>query len=187
MIYKPADTGDIEAVLALLRKYHSDMIAEGGRADGFVTTQLNRELAAELIEKERGLFIARDGEALAGFCMSASWEYCSKWPMFQKMIEDLGSISFSGETLSVENSYQYGPICIEKEYRGKGVLQGLFGYALGQMESRYPYMVTFVNTANPRSVRAHQDKLKLTKVKEFSFNGNSYIELACKTSKPGGA
>ncbi len=183
MEYRLAAGNDIPGVLSLHRKYHIDTIAESDKADGFVTTLLNRELLLELI-KENGLVVAVEDNLIIGFVMSASWEYCSKWPMFQHMIKDLESLRYQGHTLTVENSYQYGPVCIDKKFRGKGVLEGLFEFARLVMEEQYPFLVTFVNVKNPRSVKAHIDKLKMEKLKEFEYNNKKYIELVYDTSRP---
>lgn len=183
MIYKLATKNEIEEILSLHKKYHVQTIAEEDKEDGFVTTQLDEDLLTELIEQERGLFVAIKDNKIIGYAMSASWDYCSKWPMFRYMMSKLGEIEFLGQRLTTENSYQYGPICIEKDFRGTGVLEGLFDFARKEMQKRYPILVTFVNMKNPRSVKAHLDKLKLHNVKEFEYNGNSYIELVYDTSK----
>ncbi len=183
MEYRAAIVEDIEKVLALHRNYHIDTVSDEDRADGFVTTQFTAELLRDLIERERGLFVALDGERVIAYVMAASWEYCSRWPLFQYMIERLGEVEFLGEELTVGNSYQYGPICIDREYRGTGVLEKIFDLARREMNRRYPILVTFINKKNPRSARAHE-KLGLSVAEEFEFNGNSYYELVYDTAKP---
>ena len=103
--------------------------------------------------------------------------------MFAFMIEHLGELQYLGETLSVDNSYQYGPICIDKSVRGSGVLEKIFDFARENMAKRYPILVTFINKINPRSYEAHTRKLGLEVIKEFSFNNNDYYELVYDTSK----
>jgi len=184
MKYLLASKEDIPKVLSLHRKYHIDSISETDKADGFVTTLLDEKLLSELIDKEHGLVIAKDNDSVVGFVMSASWEYCSKWPMFQYLISKLGDIEYKGQKLTTENSYQYGPICIEKKYRGTGVLEGLFEFARKEMQKKYPILVTFVSPKNPRSVKAHVEKLKLENILEFKYNNKSYIELVYDTTMP---
>ena len=76
------------------------------------------------------------------------------------MIEHLEEFKLNGETLTVENSYQYGPVCIDKKYRGTGIFEKLFNFSLKSMAERFPYMVTFINQVNPRSYAAHTKKAK---------------------------
>ena len=182
MEIKIACRDDVDGVLKLQFKYHVDSINKEDRKDGFVTTSFTKEQLTELVEKEKGLFIAlKNGEIIA-YLMAASWEYWSEWPMFKFMIKDLGKLNYLGNVLSVKNSYQYGPICIDKSFRGTGLLERLFNFSRAEMSKKYPVLVTFVNKNNPRSVEAHIRKLGLTIIHEFDFNNNSYYELACSTS-----
>jgi hypothetical protein len=178
---KNADLSEIDAVLDLHYRYQIDSIAEEDKADGFVTTPFTKEQLAELINRENGLFIAKKDNEVIAYVMAASWNYWSVWPMFAFMIQELPSLKYRGEILSVDNSYQYGPICIDKSVRGTGVLEAIFEYAKGEMSKRFPILVTFVNKTNERSYQAHKRKLGLDVIQDFIFNGNNYYEMACLT------
>jgi len=184
MHYKIAELSDIDATLKLHAKYQVDTIAEEDKKDGFVTTAFTKEELTQLIEQEQGLFIVKEGDEVLAYVMAASWQFWSKWAMFQHMIKELPKLEYLGQTLSVDNSYQYGPICIDKSVRGTEVLKEIFNFSLGHMVKRYPILVTFVNKINPRSYQAHKRKLGLEVIQEFEFNGNRYWEFACDTSKP---
>ena len=183
MQFKIADLSDIEATLKLHAKYQIDGIAKEDKKDGFVTTAFTKEELTQLIREEQGLFIVKDAEVVLGYVMAASWEFWSQWAMFEFMIEELPQLEYLGETLSTENSYQYGPVCIDKSMRGSGVLEFLFDFAREEMAKRYPILVTFINKNNPRSYEAHKRKLGLTVIQEFKYNGNEYWELVYDTSK----
>jgi hypothetical protein len=184
MEYKIATPDDIENVLALHYRYQIDSIAEDDKKDGFVTTPFTAEQLSALIEQEQGLFIAVDGDEVVAYVMAASWQFWSRWPMFAYMIEGLEELEYLGQKLSIENSYQYGPICIDKRYRGSGVLEGIFEFARSQMQPRFPILVTFINKINPRSYEAHTRKLGLEVIAEFGYNNNRYYELVYDTAKP---
>ncbi len=183
MIYRNATLEDIPAVSNLQQQYHVSTIREEDKADGFVTTLFKEEQFKELIQKENGLAIACDGDKVVAYAMAASWEYWSEWPLFQHMIKDLPNVNYLGQVLSLENSYQYGPICIHKDYRGTEVLKNLFEFSRIQMHKRYPILITFINQINPRSYNAHTKKLGLEVIKTFEFNNNQYYELGYDTSK----
>jgi len=184
MEYKIAQLTDIEATLKLHAKYQVDSIAEEDKKDGFVTTAFTKEELTDLITQEQGLFIAKEGEEVLAYVMAASWQFWSRWPMFQHMIKDLPNLEYLGQTLSTDNSYQYGPICIDKSLRGTTLLKNMFNFSLSVMHTRYPILVTFVNKVNPRSYQAHKRKLGLTPIQEFEFNSNEYWEFVYDTSKP---
>jgi len=182
MKFKIAQLDDIESILKLHSRYQVDSIEQEDKKDGFVTTAFTYEQLSNLITQEQGLFIAIENDEVVGYVMSASWEFWSAWPMFVQMIKDLDSVEYLGQKLTTKNSYQYGPVCIDKKYRGSGLLEKLFDFAREHMSKKYPILVTFINKINPRSYVAHTKKLGLTVIKEFEFNNNNYYELVYDTS-----
>ena len=183
MQLKIAQLSDIDEVLQLHYKYQINSINEEDKKDGFITTPFTKEELTKLINEEQGLFIVRIEDKVIAYVMCASWKFWSVWPMFAHMIKDLPNLQYLGQTLSVDNSYQYGPICVDKSVRGSGVLEELFDFARDQMSKRFPILVTFVNKINPRSYEAHIRKLKLEVIQEFEYNNNQYYELVYDTSK----
>ncbi|MEN1761107.1 GNAT family acetyltransferase [Anoxynatronum sibiricum] len=183
MIYRNAAVEDIPGISALQQLYHVSTISDADKPDGFVTTLFTEEQFRGLIETENGLAIACDGDQVVGYAMAASWDYWSAWPLFQHMIQDLPETEYMGRILSVENSYQYGPICIHKDYRGTEVLPNLYEFSRTQMHKRFPILITFISQTNARSLKAHTEKLGLEIIKTFTFNQNQYYELGYNTSK----
>ena len=180
MIYRNATLADIPKIAELQSIYHVSTISLEDKPDGFVTTLFTEQQFQDIIVKELGLAIAcddEDGNTIVAYVMAASWEYWSAWPLFQHMIQDLPNTTYMGRTLSTENSYQYGPICIHKKYRGTDVLPNLFEFSRSQMQPRFPILITFINHINPRSYEAHTRKLGLDVIKSFTFNNNQYYEL----------
>lgn len=183
MIYRNAVFEDIGAIRELQQKYHIATIGQQDKPDGFVTTLFTEEQFKDLIEKEDGITLAYDGGKLAAYAMAASWDYWAEWPLFQYMINDLPNTEYKGTVLSLTNSYQYGPICIDRDYRGSEVLPKVFDFSRRQMSQRYSILITFINHLNPRSYHAHTQKLGLDVIKSFKFNNNTYYELGYDTSK----
>jgi len=183
MQLKNAELSEIDDVLKLHYRYQVDSIAAEDKADGFVTTPFTKEQMADLINKENGLFIAKKDDVVVAYVMAASWNFWSVWPMFAFMINALPNLEYRGKKLSIENSYQYGPICIDKSVRGTGLLEAIFEFSKNKMSKKFPILVTFVNKTNERSYQAHKRKLGLDVIQEFEFNGNNYYEMACLTNE----
>lgn len=181
--FRYATPNDINQVLELHSRYQIDSISDADKKDGFITTAFNEEQLAELIEREQGLFVAFKGDSIVAYAMAASWAYWSRWPMFAHMIKDLPNLEYKGHFLSAENSYQYGPVCVDKTMRGQGVFEGIFNFARQEMKKRYPVLVTFINKINTRSFAAHTQKVGLDIIQEFEYNNNQYYELACLTNE----
>lgn len=179
---KVATLDDIEETLHLHYKYQIDTISDEDKSDGFITTAFSKEHLANLITQESGLFLALVDGKIVAYAMAASWQFWSQWPMFRYMMENLDDSSYQNLTITEKNSYQYGPVCVDKSVRGNGVFEHIFNFSLAQMSQRYPLMVTFINKINPRSFQAHTRKTALQVIKDFEFNSNHYYKLACETS-----
>lgn len=70
----------------------------------------------------------------------------------------------------VKNNWFYGPVCINKEYRGKDILKTLYDKVCA-LNTGKP--VAFINTKNLRSLAAHQ-KLDMSVVANFIFDEIEY-------------
>jgi len=184
--YRHATLDDIDAILALHARYQVDTISEADKKDGFITTAFNHQQLSDIIQHENGLFVALIDQRIVAYAMAASWQFWSQWPMFAHMVKGLPDLTYKGHSLSTENSYQYGPMCVDKSVRGSGVFEGLFYFALEKMSAKYSVLVTFINQINPRSFAAHTQKVQLDVLQEFEYNNNHYYELACLTSVANG-
>lgn len=183
MIIAQAGMDDYDGILSLHRTYHTDFISPEDRPGGFITTNFTRSQLEELIAVHKGVTIAKDGQGkVVAYATAAPWDFWSQWPLFAYMIDQLAKYSLNGRTLSVQNSYQYGPACVDKAVRGTGVFEQIFYASLSSMKERYPIMATFINQINHRSYAAHTRKVPLTQVGAFQFNQNDYYLMACPTS-----
>lgn len=180
MIIKQASLQDIPSVLNLLKANHADYVSD--KSKGFVTTNITKEQMISLIQDEDGVTIAKDEKKVIAFALAASWKYWSDWPFFSHMIEELPKFNFNGKSLTTENSYQYGPVCVDERYRRKGIFEKVFFSSLANMKNRYPLMATFVNQINPISYKAHTKGVGMKELGNFDYNNNHYYLLACPTS-----
>jgi hypothetical protein len=98
-----------------------------------VITEFSVEQLSSLINDEQGIFIAINDDKVVAYVMAGSWQYWSQWPLFQYMIEELHNLEYLGQKLTVDNSYQYGPVCIDKSLRESGLLEGIFDFAREHM------------------------------------------------------
>jgi Acetyltransferase (GNAT) family len=175
IITQIAKLSDISSFFELQAKYLVTNLTEEQKKDGFVTTPFTVEQLTEIIENE-GLFLAKIEEKVIGYAFAGSWAYFSQWKIIEQMGEML-PLSFNNQEITLGNSFQYGPICIDMEYRGTGLMNQLFDFMRQNMVKKYPISVTFINKINERSRKAHVEKLGWKIVKDFQFNGNTYYFL----------
>ncbi len=180
VISRLAERPDFEGIFALQEKYHISRISPEAIGGGFVTTFLTEQNLLDASAND-GLFIAVEEEKVVGYVLAFSWAYARQWPFFDFMTTTFDELSLDGITVTTENSYQYGPVCIDEAYRGGKVLLQLFEFQRELMRGSYLLGVTFINRVNVRSMEAHTRKLGWTVIGGFEFNGNEYVSLAYRT------
>ena len=182
MTIKQATAEDIEAIQQLQEKYHVSNLTEAEKqSKGFVTMKVTHEQFTHLTSKG-GVFIAvADSGALAAYALTSDWAYYNQWAIIQQMATLLSAFSLKNSAITTENSFQYGPVCIDEAFRSQGILGQLFTAIEAVYAPHYAFAITFINKQNERSLAAHEKKTPLSIVGEFSFNDNQYWALASKT------
>ena len=173
-----ATTSDIEGILSLQEKNLFSKLNEEERKNGFVTTPFTISQIEEIL-KQNGLFVAlNEQNNIVSYVFAGSWKYFEQWEIFNFMVSRFPQLSFHGQPITTENSFQYGPICIDKNYRGQGIINLIFEEMRLELLKKYPISVTFINKVNVISEKAHTKKLGWEIIDEFQFNNNTYIGLA---------
>ena len=73
----------------------------------------------------------------------------------EKAIRQFSPIRYKGRPLLDHRVYFMGQICVDPDYRGKGVFRLLYEFHRQQFYPQYEMLATEVSTSNPRSLRAH--------------------------------
>jgi hypothetical protein len=172
---------DFEGILDLqLRNLYAN-IAATALAGGFVTTPFTPDLLRQLLSQS-GVFVAEDDGKIIGYLLAGDWEFFSQWEIFRLMMARLPELNFQGREISVDRSFQYGPVCIDVNLRGSHIFPELYALMRSSFAPKFPIGITFINKINERSFAAHTRKLDLEIIDEFEFNGNSFYTLAFLTT-----
>jgi hypothetical protein len=181
MITRIATESDIEGILRLQTLNLVTHLPPEQHAGGFVTTPFTVEQIQELLA-QTGAFVAEKEGEIVGYLFAGTWAFYARWPIFPLMVSRFAQISFRGKQLTTSNTFQYGPICIERGLRGSGLFVQLFETMRSSFAPQYPIGYTFINKANQRSLAAHTRKLNLEIIDEFEFNGNAFYGLGFLTN-----
>ena len=179
---KVASMENIAGVLALQDKYLLSNTPLAARAGGFVTTPFS-ESQIEIVVNLGELFIAQRGEKTVGYAFAGAWDFWAQWAIFPFMETRLPHLSFENTRLTRQNTFQYGPVCIDESERGTGLFPQLFEKMRLEMQPKYEIGITFINQINRRSFDAHTKKLGMNVIDRFHFNQNNYYGLAFLTNK----
>jgi len=128
--------------------------------------------------KDLGTTLATsDGEVLAFLCASRN-EFDLGSPVIAKMLATYDLVMFDGQPLKSYRSYIYGPVCIRRDYRRRGLLRGLYEAQKQDLAGQADVGVAFVSRSNPHSLDAHIAGLGMTEVGDFELMDNVYVILA---------
>jgi hypothetical protein len=171
---------DISGILDLQAQNLYVNLAPTELGDGFVTTPFTPELLQQLLH-QTGVFVADREDKIVAYLLAGDWEFFSQWEIFIVMLDRLPHLKFKGRSMPVEQSFQYGPICLDRSVRGTTVFPDIFAYMRSSFAPKFPIGITFINKLNQRSFAAHTRKLDLEIIDEFELNNNSFYTLAFDT------
>jgi hypothetical protein len=175
--YRRARPEHYSAILRLNSAYYIANLAVEERREGFLSAQFTLEQTATISE-DLGTTVALVNDQVAGFLCAIRKEFDHGSPVVAKMIESYDRMQFAGKPLSEYNSYIYGPVCIDRTYRSKGLLRGMYEAQKNALAGRFAVGVALVSRNNPHSLRAHVSGLGMIEVGDFEVKGNVYSTVA---------
>ncbi|WP_321968419.1 GNAT family N-acetyltransferase [Burkholderia cepacia] len=128
---------------------------------GSLSAALPRDQVAAMLH-ELPLIIARRGHRVVGFLMTASRAMSVDVPIVRAMLT-----AYQGDP----DAYIYGPICVDKEERGKRLAQSMFA-KLRLLEAGREGIL-FIRRDNYASLRAHTN-MGMREVARFIFDGADF-------------
>jgi hypothetical protein len=175
--FRRAQPEDYPAILKLQAANYLGNLAEAERQDGFLSAEFTRDQVVEM-SQDLGIMVAIDSGTLAGYLCAFRNDFSHGSPVLSKMFESYRRIRFDGKPLDSYSSYVYGPVCIGRDYRRRGLLRGLYEAQKGDLAGLFEVGVAFVSRNNPHSLNAHIAGLGMTEAGEFELKGNTYVILS---------
>jgi hypothetical protein len=158
-----AEPPDVESISALLT-------ANAGERGGMLLGQWPPDVIERRISNGQLIVIATDDEGgLLGALLTSEKEF-DEAPPVQAMLK-----AWPGQA----DAYIYGPVCISREARGRGVLEALHAKLREARAGREA--ILFIREDNPRSLKAHL-RLGMREVARYDLKGERFIVLS---DKPG--
>ena len=127
---------------------------EEARSQGFVTVQHDFELL-KLMNQPFPHIIAKDGEKVIGYTLVMLRSFADKIPVLFSMFEMINQTTFKGKSVNDSTYFTMGQVCIDKDYRGKGLFKNLYKAMKHHYIGDFQYLITEVSARNPRSLKAH--------------------------------
>jgi predicted GNAT superfamily acetyltransferase len=175
--YRRALPRDYPAIMRLNAANFIANLSEDERADGFLSALFTLEQTAAMAE-DLGTTVALVDGTLGGFLCAFRNDFDHGSPVVAKMIESYDRFRFDGKVLSSYNSYAYGPVCIDRAFRRKGLLRGLYEAQKKELAGKFEVGVALIARDNRHSLQAHVAGLGMAEVGDFEVNGNIFATVA---------
>jgi GNAT superfamily N-acetyltransferase len=147
---------ELLGVLDLQEKnYKTQLTMQEMVEEGFLSLTHELSELKEISGKYRHV-IAKDNARVIGYALVMLKEFKDKVPVLLPMFDELDKLKYHDKLIPDISYFLMGQICIDKEYRGKGIFKGLYRKLKDEMVNKFEMVITEVATRNLRSVNAHQ-------------------------------
>ena len=146
----------LEGILALQRRNHLHAVPTDVQAnEGFVFVEHTLLLLARMVAASPQAIALADGHVV-GYCLSLPLSLSADVPTLAPMFEQFGRCSYRGRPLAAHRFVVGGQVCVDRDFRGKGLLARLYGQLRESLSGDCDLCVTEIATRNRVSVRAHE-------------------------------
>ncbi len=177
MDFRRATSEDFSDILKLQATNFIGNLSTEDPTDGFLSAEFTCQQLEE-IANDVALLVASEKDRILCYLCACSCDYYKQFPLLATMIRSFDSILYLGKPLRSYNIFIYGPVCIDKSHRGRGLLRGLYEALLGELSGKYEVGAAFISKDNPHSLAAHVNGLGMASPGGFEFRGRHYDILA---------
>jgi acetyltransferase (GNAT) family protein len=168
---------DMDGILQLQAASFIGNLSAEDREDGFLSMEFTLQ-QFDSMARDCALIVAVEHDQVVGYLCSASVDYCGQFPLLAALLQRFPDLRYAEQPLDSYRTFVYGPVCIARSQRGRGLLRALYQELLRAISSRYDLGVALISKDNPRSFEAHVRKLGMTPVGDYEFRRQQYDIVA---------
>jgi ribosomal protein S18 acetylase RimI-like enzyme len=140
---------ELKEILALQNRNMFTTISDEEREkEGFVTVMHSFDILKQM-NSICPHIIAKDISKVVGYTLSMHPNFGDDIPVLKPMFKEL-------ESLKIKNYLVMGQVCVDKDYRKKGVFRELYATMKKEYKNNYATIITEVDVTNTRSFNAHK-------------------------------
>lgn len=149
--YKRVETDEeLYQILKLQQSNFSSSITNEEKIkEGFVTVQHDFDILKSMNQKCQHIIATNDNKVIA-YALSMTKDFQEKIEVLKPMFVNIDKITDNQSSYLV-----MGQICIEKEFRKKGIFRGLYTFMKEELNQQYDSLITEIDHSNSRSINAH--------------------------------
>jgi len=137
---------------------------------GFVTVVHSLDSLHKMNAIEQHI-ICKDDQKVVAYLLAMTVQSQYDIPVLLPMFEMFSNILYKGKPVSSYNYIVVGQVCVDKNYRGQGILDKCYEYYKTCLSKKYHFAITEIASRNQRSIKAHQ-RIGFTQIHKFTAPGN---------------
>ena len=155
--YTTSDTSsDLEGILGLQKSnLRKGLTAHEIESQGFVTVDHTYEILEDLNKHERHI-IAKDKSKVIGYVLAMTKHSKFDIPILLPMFQEFDKTFYKEKFISDYNYIIVGQVCVDKNYRGKGIFDNCYNSYMNHYRGKYDFAITEIASTNLRSLNAHK-------------------------------
>ena len=178
VIIRKAILADVNAIVQLERAHVNDELTT---KQGVLHAHSLTVNEVKQLINQHWIVVAEQQGNIIGYVVAAKWAFFASQPLYRYIIQRIKFADCEGQALTTTNTCQYGPIWINRSYRGQGIFEAMVNELKLALKDRYPFMVTYIAADNLRSLAAHYNKAGMHLIEHFSFEQRNYHLLVSDT------
>jgi L-amino acid N-acyltransferase YncA len=157
IIYTTANSkNDLQGILNLQkRNLAPSLTSDEIQSQGFVTVDHSYEQLEKLNGYEKHI-IAKENEKVVGYLLAMTKRSRLDIPVLVPMFELFDTISYNSKKISGYDYLVVGQVCIDKAWRGQGILDHCYAAYREHFRTKYDFAITEIASSNVRSLKAHR-------------------------------
>jgi L-amino acid N-acyltransferase YncA len=124
------------------------------KTQGFLTLAHSYEQLKKLNDFEKHV-IVKDNDRVIAYLLAMTNRSKFDLPLLIPMFNIFNEIPYRDKTVSDYNYIVVGQACIQKNYRGQGILENCYSNFKNRFINKYDFAITEIASLNLRSLNAH--------------------------------
>jgi ribosomal protein S18 acetylase RimI-like enzyme len=124
-------------------------------SQGFVTALHSLHDLQQMNDIEPHI-ICKENDKVVAYLLAMTCRSQFDIPVLVPMFELFKHISYSGKAIADYHYMVVGQACVDKAYRGQGILDECYRCYRKTFQEKYDFAITEIATRNQRSIKAHQ-------------------------------
>lgn len=173
IIYCRASTDEeLNLILKLQKQNLPDSLSKSEiENEGFLTVVHTFEILKQMNDCCSHI-IAKKGDEVVGYALCMHPKFADGIEVLRPMFSEINKI--------ISGNLKYiimGQICVDKNYRKKGIFRGLYGFMSQELKANFDIIITEVNAKNVRSLNAHK-AVGFQVLKEYSADNKNWVIIS---------